>query len=110
MPWKDWYLPVGLNLTGNDIDFKAKPWDSRCYREPKSYFLFTHSNWLSFSRFDFFFFRLQVLLDTDTARELCHEEKTSRVCDNSNNMDGTIIIIKMVIMIMRIMITILKAK
>lgn len=100
-PWKDWYLLAELNLTGNDINSKAKPWDTRCYREPKGYFLFTHCNCLSFSRFDFFFFCLQVVL-LDTARELCLEEKSNDVRDNSNNVrNGTATVIKMTMIIIK---------
>lgn len=63
-PWKDWYLLAELNLTGNDINSKAKPWDTRCYREPKGYFLFAHCNCLSFSRFDFFSFVFKLFFLT----------------------------------------------
>lgn len=63
-PWKDWHLLAELNLTGNDINSKAKPWDTRCYREPKGYFLFAHCNCLSFSRFDFFFFAFKLFFLT----------------------------------------------
>lgn len=48
-----------------------------------------------------FFFSLQVVL-LDTARELCLEEKSNDVRDNSNNVrNGTATVIKMTVIIIK---------